>query len=99
MSYDPNQPQQPDSGQQPQSPYGGNLNPLMNNNGDNNLNSHMDSLGNLNSHPMGNLNGGNSLLRITLQHSMLHLLTAPSQPRVICHHNNPNGHDVVSGLR
>ncbi len=63
------------------------------------LNSHMDSLGSLNSHPMGNLNGGSSLLRITLQHSMLHLLTAPSQqPRVICHHSSSNGHDVVSGL-
>src|SRR5713226_1178100 len=52
-----------------------NLNLLMSNNGGSSLNSHMDSLGSLNSHPMGNLNGGSSLLRITLQHSMLHLLT------------------------
>jgi hypothetical protein len=76
-----------------------NLKPLMSNNGGSSLNNHMGSLDSLSSHPMDNLNGGSNLLRITLQHSMLHLLTALSQqPRVICHHSSSNGHDVVSGL-
>src|SRR2546430_10226491 len=77
---------------------------LMNNNGDsnlssllmNNLNSNMDSRDNLNSLLMNN-NGDSNLLRITLQRSMLHLLTAPNQFRAICHHSSPGGHDVVSG--
>jgi hypothetical protein len=78
-------------------------NPLMNsNNGDSNLNlpmgnRHTDNLDNLSSLLMGN-NGDSSLLRITPQHSMLRLLTALSQLQDICHHNNPENHDVVSGL-
>src|SRR6266487_3210250 len=79
-----------------------NRNPLMNNNnGDSNLtllmgHRHTDSLDNLSSLPMDN-NVDSSLLRITLQHSMLHLLTALNQSQDIYHHN-PESHDVVSGL-
>ena len=65
-----------------------------------NHNHHTDSLDNLNLRTNNNgdsLNNLSSLLRSTLQRSMLHLLTVPNQFRAICHHSSSGGHDVVSG--